>query len=93
MLKNILRLWLLLGLVNFPSLFGALPETKTGLKIFISADIEGVAGVVNSAQTSSSGEEYQKACSSWCLFSGASPGSLAFSPMGIRQRTDSVERG
>ncbi len=61
MLKNILGLLLLLGLVNLPSLSGALPETKTGLKIFISADIEGVAGVVNAAQTSSSGEEYQKA--------------------------------
>ena len=35
------------------------PEKK-GLKVFISADIEGVAGVVNSAQTSSAGEEYQK---------------------------------
>jgi hypothetical protein len=75
MLKNILGLLLLLGLVNLPSLYWALPEKKTGLKIFISAEIEGVAGVVNAAQTSSSGEEYQKARSSWCLCSGASPGS------------------
>jgi D-amino peptidase len=36
-------------------------EKKEGLKVFISADIEGIAGVVTSAQTSPSGTEYSKA--------------------------------
>jgi D-amino peptidase len=36
-------------------------EEKKGLKIFISADIEGVAGVVTYLQSSSDGSEYEKA--------------------------------
>ncbi len=52
---------LLLGVINLLAFSASPPEKKAGLKIFISADIEGIAGIVTASQTSSSGEEYQKA--------------------------------
>lgn len=35
-------------------------EARKGLKVFISADIEGIAGVISSSQTAPTGEEYAK---------------------------------
>ena len=47
-------------LILFLSLF-ALPQPRPDkLKVYISADIEGVGGVVSGMQTSSEGEEYQR---------------------------------
>ena len=38
-----------------------LPQAQTGLKVHISADLEGVAGTVTREQTGQGGFEYQKA--------------------------------
>jgi len=60
MQKKIVTLMSFLCLIPF-FVFSSLQEKKTGLKVFISADIEGVAGVASSTQASSTGEEYSKA--------------------------------
>ena len=61
-MRKVLIGLIILCLLIYGLVFAAsLREEKKGLKVFISADIEGVAGVVTSLQSSSSGAEYAKA--------------------------------
>lgn len=61
-MKNIFIAVLILSfLINALAFAASLEDGKEGLKIFISADIEGVAGVATSLQSSCSGSEYAKA--------------------------------
>ena len=57
--KKRLSLYLLLTIFLF--VVNSYPLSQKKLKVFISADMEGIAGVVNSDQTSSSGNDYNLA--------------------------------
>jgi D-amino peptidase len=61
MKRTIILLSAIFCLVYAMAFAASIDEKKQGLKIFISADIEGVAGVVTYLQSSSQGSEYEKA--------------------------------